>query len=239
MKLHRVGARLRIMASPDRPPLKSDLETRVQSLWEFESKRRAGSLFNGRFFSIDEISQDSITGVFVEYRWFIAQQRQPDLFERLRIRPLAVSGMVESTDGLIFGRRGNELTTDAGKWELAPSGGLDSDSCLPDHTVDYMRQFFSELSEEVGIEPDQITATSPLTLIEDEMTHVFDLAVAARTHLRTKEIHDAFLRMQREYSEIKLVEISALSSFVHDQSVSVVPTTLDVLRYRGFIEGHQ
>lgn len=239
MKLHRVSVRLRILANPDRPLLKSDLEARVQSLWEVESKRRAGSLFNGRLFSIDEFSRDSITGVFAEYRWFVAQKRQPDLFERLRIRPLAVSGIVESPDGLIFGRRGTELTTDAGKWELAPSGGIDSSSCLRDYTVDYAKQFLSEISEEVGIEQDQVAAIAPLVLIEDEATHVFDLAVTAHTQLRAKEIHEAFLRTQREYSEIKLVKISALSSFVHDRSISVVPITLELLRYRGFLEGHQ
>jgi hypothetical protein len=232
MHIHKIERRLCVVAKPYRPQLEPDLEALVQSLWEAERSDRAKALFNGALFSVDELAPERITGAFVDYRLFVAQRRQPDLFQRLCIRPLAVSGVIESPDGFIFGRRSSDLMTDGGKWELVPSGGLDPETCLHDCAVDYMEQFYKELAEETGITKAQISGAFPFVLVEDPTTHVFDLGIAAETPLLTTQINLAFNHSHREYSELRIVEASQLAGFYEEQGLDIVTTSAMLLRSR-------
>lgn len=230
MILHPVSPQLRVVARPDPPPLPDDLEKLVQDSWDAETKRRSGTLFNGRLFSVEDLGPDMIAGSFVEYRRFVAQLRLPDLFDRLRIRPLAVSGVIESPDGLIFGRRNPDLMTDGGKWELVPSGGVDPDTCLRNGHVDYMEQFYTELAEEVGIVRSQVYDSVPLTLVGDFATNVFDLAIAALTDLPTERILAAFGESPREHSQLKLVRLVRFSRFLAEAGSDIASVTTALVR---------
>jgi len=232
MQIHEIHRRLRVVARPYRPHLEPDLIAQVQSLWEAEREFRTKNLFNGRLFSIDELAPDRITGAFVEYRLLVAQRRRPDLFQSLCIRPLAVTGMIESPDGLIFGRRNFDLMSDGGKWELVPSGGLDPETCLHDCAVDYMEQFYEELADEVGIVKTQISGAVPFALVEDPTTHVFELGITGQTPLRTTQINLTFNQRHREYSELKIVEASHLAAFCEEQGPNIVAATAILLRHR-------
>jgi hypothetical protein len=236
MRIHEISPRVKVVATPGRLGLDADLELQVQAVWEAEAARRPTALFNGRIFSIEELAPAHIKGSFVEYRWLVAQRRRADLFERLRVRPLAVSGLIESPDGLIFGRRGPDLATATGEWELAPSGGLEPQSGLHCGTVNYMRQFYDELLEEVGIEKTHITDAMPFVVVEEPATHVFDLGIAARTDLRAAQIDEAFLRTRREYSEVKVVAGAETLHFVDEHSIDMVSISIALLRHRGFID---
>jgi hypothetical protein len=231
MRIQQVTAALEITAEPGRPSLDADVEASVQALWETELAQRGNALFNGKLFSIDKLGSDRIIGTFVEYRWFVAQHRRPALFKDLGVRPLAVSGMIESVDGLIFGKRNQSLATEGGKWELAPSGGLDIDACLHGCSVDYMAQFFQELEDEVGILPTQLSGAAPFVLIEDPATHVFDLGISAQTALSAAQIKLVFDQTAREYSELKFVEKSQLAIFQEQHGEAIVPLTITLLQY--------
>jgi hypothetical protein len=233
IQIHDVGRDLRIVARLGQSDLSTELEAEVQSAWDAEGKTRSGALFDGKIFSIDELAPDRITGVFVDYRLFVAQRRQPDLFSSLCVRPLAVSGMIESPDGLIFGLRNTDLTTDGEKWELVPSGGLDPDICLQNCTVDYMAQFYAELADEIGLSEAEISGAVPFALVEDSTTHVFDLGIVGQTSLRATHINLAFSQEHREYSELRLVEKSQLADFCAEQLANIVPATAMLLRHRG------
>jgi hypothetical protein len=231
MRIHHVTAALEITAQPSRPSLDADVEASVQALWETELAHQDSALFNGKLFSINKLGSDHIIGTFVEYRWFIAQRRRPELFKDLGVRPLAISGMIESVDGLIFGKRNQGLATAGGKWELAPSGGLDIDTCLHGCSVDYMAQFFRELEEEIGILPTQLSGAAPFVLIEDPATHVFDLGISAQTALAAPQIKLVFNQVAREYSELQFIKKSQLAILQGPYSEQVVPTTIALLRY--------
>jgi hypothetical protein len=140
--------------------------------------------------------------------------------------------MIESPDGFIFGLRNADLTTDGGKWELVPSGGLDPDICLHNCTVDYMAQFYAELAEEIGLTEAQISGAVPFALIEDPATHVFDLGIVGQTSLRAMHINLVFGQQHREYSELRLVEKTQLAAFCAGQLANMVPTTAMLLRHR-------
>jgi len=235
MKVHSIREPLQIVVATNPPRLDSDLESEVQALWEIETKRCHGALFNGNIFSVHQFESSRINGCFVEYRWLAAQRHRPNLFERLNVQPLAVSGIVESPDGIIFGRRDQQVSSDAGKWELVPSGGIDSGARGDHALVDYMRQFFDELSDEVGIDKSDIFDPVAFSMIEDSRTHVFDLGIRGRTNLRAAQINETFSRSSREYSNLKIVSRSAIQKFVHDDRDDIVPISIALLEVCGLL----
>ena len=108
------------------PVLSADVAERVDAIWRAELQERGDSLLDGQLFSIGEIKDGVILGWLSEYRLFLAQQREPCLFPALRVRPLAVTGYVVCDDGVIIGKRAENVTQDPGSWELLPSGGVDA-----------------------------------------------------------------------------------------------------------------
>jgi hypothetical protein len=234
METHELRLPLQIVAGSEPARLDIDLEAEVQAIWEMETER-SGTLFNGRIFNVDAFEPSKIRGFFVEYRWLVAQRHRPSLFERLKVRPLAVSGMIESLDGMIFGRRDQHVSSDVDKWELAPSGGVDARASVARGIVDYMYQFFDELTDEVGIDKADVLDPTAFTLIEDTKTHVFDLGIRARTNLRTAQIVATFMRSTREYSDLRVVPRSAIRQFVDSQGNHVAPVSIALLEACGLL----
>jgi len=230
MKIHKVGTQLQIVARSRPAPLDSDLEREVQVIWESETHGDR-TMFNGAIFNVTGIGRSEIQGYFVEYKWLAAQRHRPRLFDRLRVRPLGVSGMIESPDGVIFGRRGRHLGSEVEKWELAPSGGLDAGASCEHGIVDYMHQFLDELGDEIGLSESDILDAVAFTLVEDPESHVFDLGIRARTNLREAQIKEAFVRSTGEYSSLSVVSLDAIRRFV--DSHDVVPVSVALLETSG------
>jgi len=238
MKIHRIDQLLEVHAAYDASQLTAEIEAQVRAVWEAETESRGNTLFNGSVFSVTEWMPDTIRGTFIEYRRFLAQQRRPDLFRQLRICPLAVSGMIMSPGGLIFGRRSADLTTDTGRWELAPSGGINADVLTPSGAVDYMRQFLSELVEELGIQEFQIARAKPIGLIEHEATHVFDIVISGNVSLDLHQLDAAFHGASGEYSELKLVPAADLQRFLTTHNGDVIPESVALLAHFGLATFH-
>lgn len=234
MILHPLTPNLSIEVLAQKLCLPRDLEAKVDALWNAQVRERGTAVFNGKIFSVKERTSSRITGIVLEYRLLAAQQRCPELFTSLQVRPLGVSGVIESPDGFIFGRRGSDLAILSGQWELAPSGGIDPDVCMHNNHVDYLRQVQVELEEETGIDPDKVAELTPSVLVEDRQTHVLDLVVTARTRLLSSDIQAAFATAGREYSELSVVAKSAIPQFLAEQAPNVVSTTAPILRFLGF-----
>lgn len=233
MILHPLNRNLSVEAVAQYPDLPQDLKAKVDALWEAEVCQRGAAIFNGKIFSVNERTSGRIAGMVVEYRLLAAQRRCPELFSSLQVRPLGVSGVIESPDGLIFGRRSSDLAMLSGQWELAPSGGIDPDACMSNNHIDYLRQFQIELEEETGIASEHVVGLTPCILVEDQQTHVLDLVVAAHTRLLSPAIQAAFATAGREYSELSVVSRSTVSRFVAEQSPDVVSTTAPILQFLG------
>src|ERR1700733_13935178 len=78
------------------------VQSEVEQLWQAEQQRSGKPLTNGRILSAVEISPQRILGRVAEYRHLIAQRARPELFDVLRVRPVAVSGVLECADGLVL-----------------------------------------------------------------------------------------------------------------------------------------
>ena len=234
MRVHRLHTHFQVVANAHAAPLAADLDDEVENLWLAEMKSREG-LFNGQLLSVDSFEPERIAGTFVEYRRLVAQRLQPRLFASLRIRPLAVSGIVVAPDGLLFGRRSLSMASSGGLWELAPSGGLDPETSLRNGIVDYMAQFYAESAEEVGIERSRFRVARPILIIEGDEPSTFDIVIHAHVDLSIAEVADRFGQVRGEYSDFKIVPESAMREFIDESRPQIDPTTLAALEACDYI----
>lgn len=212
--------------------LPSDLEVEVELLWQAEQARRGKALFNGKIFSAVEITPDTILGRIVEYRHLIAQRAKPELFDVLNVRPVAVSGLFECANGVVFGRRSGAMTQDAGLWELCPSGGLDTSKTAAGGKMDYRAQILTELSEEIGISHDDVTEIRPFCLVDDLDSHVIDIGIALTSRLSSDEVlatHRA--AATKEYDELLIVPHDEVAQFVEGKRGQLVVVSAALLEH--------
>jgi hypothetical protein len=206
------------------PKLSPDLENEVDRLWLIEQKKRGKSLFNGSIMSAHTVSEAGIDGYIVEYRYLIAQLAQPDLFSVLQVRPVAVSGLFECADGIVFGCRAGTLTQDAGLWELVPSGGIDASKIKYDKiqqttvNVDFISQILTELHQEIGVKSAFISSINPFCLVDDTDSHVLDIGIAIESPLSYHEILMAHRGIAtKEYENLRLIPRSEIGRYIKDE----------------------
>ena len=203
--------------------LPASVEAEVECIWQAEQKRRGKALFNGRILSALEVTPQTISGRAVEYRHLIAQRARPELYNVLQVRPVAVSGLFECAEGIVFGRRADTMTQDAGLWELVPSGGIDVSKVAYGEEVDYRAKILTELNEEIGLSSDFVSNVSPFCLVDDLDSHVLDIGIAIASPLSA----DAVLRIHRaaaskEYEELRVVPLTEVGGFMQVEASQLV-----------------
>jgi hypothetical protein len=214
------------MVLHDRFVVSGSVECEIERLWKMEQQRRAKPLVNGNILSAVSVSPLRILGRIAEYRHFIAQRARPELFEELRIRPVAVSGLLECADGLVFGRRAEGVTQEPRSWELVPSGGIDPNGLTATEGTGYLSQLLKELREEIGVESDSVSKTTPFCLVDDPDTHVLDIGVAMLSSLSGRTLHDLHRDTgSTEYGEIRVVPIAQIEAFIGNASLQLVPVS--------------
>jgi hypothetical protein len=227
--VHDLSPNVEVVALGEASSLPASLEAEVAVLWERERAKRPDGLFDGRIFSVAALARERISGCFVPYRRLIAQRARPGLFAGLRIRPLAVSGLLAGADGVVFGRRAVGVTDDAGRWELVPSGGITPDCVDGAGAVDLRRQILAELAEEVGLDSADVAVSAPFGAFEDGDSHVVDIALELATPLPGDRIRASHARRGGpEYSEVAVVANSAIPGFVaaHEGQLAAVSRAL-------------
>ncbi|PWR25130.1 NUDIX hydrolase [Zavarzinia aquatilis] len=200
-------------APPDPPRAALD---RVAAIWQAEKARRGDALFDGRLFSIRTLAPGLITGWLAPYSWYVAQRRDAALAAALDIRPLGVTGIMICDDGIVLGRRGGGVETDAGLWELAPSGGVDGEFRTGDGSLDLGAQLLNELVEETGLPAALATAPPrPVALAEDGESGITDVGLLLRIACDAAAVRAAFAPLAgQEYAELAVVPRDALGAFM-------------------------
>lgn len=200
-------------AAPPNPPPAA--LARVAAIWQAEKARRGDALFDGRLFSIRTLTPGLITGWLAPYSWYVAQRRDKTLAAALDIRPLGVTGIMICDDGIVFGRRGGGVETDAGLWELAPSGGVDGEFRTADGAIDLGAQLLNELVEETGLPATLAEATPrPVALAEDGDSGITDVGLLLRIACGAETVRAAFAPLAgQEYAELAVVPRDALDGF--------------------------
>ncbi len=204
--IHDFSPATRIRVPPAPLALPAAVEREVERLWQAEQQSRGKPLFDGPIVSVVAISPEQVDARLASYRHLVAQRALPGLFEVLRIRPLAVSGVLACPEGLVVGKRAAMVTQDAGAWELVPSGGIDPGVALSGEVVNPVAQLLAELYEEVGIAASSVYGTAPFCLVEDQESHVLDIGIALSTTLAIAQIVELHGHCgSAEYEEVRAV----------------------------------
>ena len=207
------------------------LESEVEMLWRAEQERRGESLFNGNILSAVEITQAGILGRVAEYRHLVAQRARPQLFDYLQVRPVAVSGLLQCADGIVFGRRARTVTQHPGLWELVPSGGLDTSKVSESGVIDYRAQLLTELLEELGINANSVSSIRPFSLVEDSGSHVIDIGIALASQLSAAQVLRAHREAKtKEYAELRVLSVDEVDCFVRFEASQLVGVSTVLIR---------
>ena len=234
--VHPLAAGITAMVVEKPPPLTPALIAEIEAHWLAAQAASGGALFNGTVFSVDMITGACLSGHMTEYRRVLAQFRDPGLFDILKLRPLAVCGVLVSPDGVVLGRRHGGAVYQSGMWQTPPAGNVDGRAVRPDGEIDFLGQLFAELREEIGLSRDTITATRPLALVEHAQTHVLDLGFELSTRLGAGAIIAAHAGAGNdEYERLRLVAVADLPGFLARVGPEMVPSVPILLHAAGLI----
>jgi hypothetical protein len=222
---------VRVLLGASPPAVPPDEFERVEEIWRNEKVRRGDALFNGQLFSVQYACSSSIIGCLAEYKFFLAQRRDPSLWRALCIRPLAVQGVLLCADGVVFGLRADHVEQDAGQWELVPSGAIDGSTRKPDGSIDLVQHVLVELVEETGI--GAVEMKSPpraFAMVNDADTHVSDVGFILRTSLSKVDVMIAFASLEnREYVALEIIPIAQLAEFIKSRGQTLTRVSSEFL----------
>ncbi|MGK5595065.1 MAG: hypothetical protein ACSNEK_06885 [Parachlamydiaceae bacterium] len=203
--------------------LSDDVEEHIERIWRNELVNR--NLFNGSLLSALAYNKDQLTGIFVPYKYFIAQLRDPSLKPILNITPVSISGMTLFEDHVIFAKRSSYVTQLPHCYELAPSGSIDNEF-LEGNQINLVEQIKKELFEEVGIEPKRVKTIKFFALIYDEAVQSIDLCAEIKVLPYSLNSHSW------EYSQVITIPKNELVEFTTLSEVKFVPLSLLMLEQR-------
>ncbi|MBV9813950.1 MAG: hypothetical protein JO326_14475 [Acetobacteraceae bacterium] len=235
--VHDVAPDLALRVERAAPALSPGLGREVERLWQAAQRRAEGALFNGRVFSADAIAPDLLRGHWTEFRRLVAQMDRPDLFADLRLRSVAINGVTQGPDGIVWGRRPARAIYQPGLWQSAPAGSIDPGAAGPDGTIDIARQVQTELAEELGIAAGEAEIGPPLALVEHAGSHVCDLGVPVRVALGEAEIRRRHRAApDKEYPALRIVPPAAIAAFVRAERAAMAPQALVFLARLGLLK---
>jgi hypothetical protein len=238
LNVHLLQSEPRVTLGAAAPTIGPDIEARVDEIWQREKELRSHDLHNGRLFSVGYCDATTIVGWMSEYRYFLAQRREPSLHAALKIKPLAVTGILSCPDGVLFGRRSARSEMEAGCWELVPSGGVNDAAVGPAGQVSLEQYILIELEEETGVGASELSAHSrAVALVEDPQSHVTDVGIMLATAFSAAQIQRRFAALEnREYSELEIVAPAEVRAFRRNRADSlgaVSAALLDTLMQPG------
>jgi hypothetical protein len=198
-------------------PLTQSVQQRVDLAWK-QACVEDSTLFDGGVFSHHRLEEDAdgwvklIEGRVVPYSWYVACRVDRALGEELGLWVMGVSGLLLCPDGAVVGRRSTTVSG-AGQIELAPAGTIGR-SDVTDGMIDVRRCILSELDEELGLKPEDLSSQPlPFALIEDDTIRVADVALQMSTPLGFAQIaliHEK--HSGREYDQLSLAGASTFES---------------------------
>jgi 8-oxo-dGTP pyrophosphatase MutT (NUDIX family) len=219
-----------VVLQESRKELSTAIEKEITGIWEVEKEAAGARLFNGLLFSVEQLTADTVSGRLVEYRIYLAQLRRPELYSELRVRPLAVTGLLHNREGLFFGLRHSGLAQQPDCWELIPAGGIDATTLTEDARVQPHEQLLCELEEEVGLKRAEVEKPRLVCFSEDLDSHIFELVWDLAAVLDTKSIVAAQGGLGHpEHAKILCVPWRDLNDFLADGQRPIVSGNRDLL----------
>ncbi len=167
---------------------------------------------------------------FVDYKYFLAQLRDPNFEPVLELRTVAVSGITTVIDKVLMGKRTETVLNYPSCYELVPSGGIDPGSMV-DNKIDLSKQFEVELFEETGISATEVKEIRPLALIYDESKKMYDICAEIIVNY---SVLKEFLDPSDEYEDLAWVAKQEVPRVMKRHKNQFVPLSLFLLEMLQF-----
>ncbi len=216
LRIKNLSPSFQIMQS-DKLKFSSNLQSRVDELWQAALSNMDSRLFNGLIFSAKEVTPEAIIGSFVEYKYLIAQHLDPRLKFDLNIQPVSLLGFLTCQDGVLFGKRQNWVATRANEWGFLPSEYISADTFSHDGSIDYVKAFLIALKNEINIDAHFLNDLGHLAIVEEKTVseNHFSVVMNADIALSSFAIkHAHLMAAQDEYEQIKACPIEQLNDFL-------------------------
>lgn len=212
----------------------SDVEEAIiDQLWN-EAQNQNPSLFNGKMLSFVSFIDGKLKGCFVDYKYYWAQLKSPKLKSVLKIKPIAISCSCTCQNKILLGKRSREVTGSPGCYELIPSGGISID-CLQQGKIDLRKQALIELEEEAFISEKNVESCTPIALIKDIHTDLFEIYIEIKLYEKNG-LEKLPSYSNNEYSIIQWIQVPELLDLIKKEKENFVPFSLFLvnmmLRYK-------
>lgn len=196
--------------------LPRDIIERIDDIWHAALPERYSGLFNGVIFCAQSIERNRISVFRAEYKQYFAQITDPLFLGDINLQPLACSGVLTCTDGIIVGKRASTVALDPNLWELAPAGTFD-EKCVNDGTLDATTLLLNEAEEELGIPKKLLQVGEVLAVVQEQKTQAIDLMVRAHVPITEADVQKYFENSPcPEYSQVRVIQPSGISNFVEN-----------------------
>jgi 8-oxo-dGTP pyrophosphatase MutT (NUDIX family) len=206
-----------------------EIDAQIETIWREELLRRP-NVTNGQILCASHVDRGVVTGRFVEYRVFVARERDSKLERFVPIEPVGVSGVVVLAGGrVVVGKRAMHMTQHPGAWELVPSGGIDG-PLAPHGRIDPLAALLRELDEELGVSTDRVKEARPLGLLRDRRDRGYDICFELLIDADADDLEFAL----GEYAEFRVVEVAEAAALLtaEESSVPVSRVLIELLRFR-------
>ena len=186
-------------------------------------------LFDGASLCCTAINAQEIVCAIVPYRFLFAQNRDQRVRTELNLVSLAVSGVLQVQEHLIYGRRSANVTDYPQALELVPSGSVDSANCEGTH-VNYKQQLLTELKEEIGYYLQETSLVSPFLLVIDEQNAVCDICcnINLKETVTVEDVTKNF--SASEYSKLYASSLAHIETLMNKGGDIWVPTSEFIIK---------
>lgn len=189
-------------------------------------------LFNGRILAFLETdaTRQTLTARVESYKRMATQTIDGDAMTQLGVTGIVTAPGAHGSRRVLLGKRSADTHVYPGRWELAPSGGVDAPAIGVTRLSidDIRRQVERELVEETGVEPGGLTMV-PVALCRDPGAPSMD--VVFRIDLdRLPARHATW-----EFDELVWFEIDRLGPALADRGVEPTDPSAALLRWLGWL----
>lgn len=217
---------MQVIKKPALSNLSEDIQEDIENIWQRESKIPGRYLFNGKILSLVNLEKDKLICEFVEYKYYLAQLRDPSLERFLNIKTVCVSAITLAGNRVLVGHRARSLTVHPGLYELAPSGGIDP-TALENGKIDLIKQYMVELEEETGILKDHVKKVNPFALLYEPTMRCYE--ICAEIHIDPNHT-DVSKGTHEEYDELFWLPMQDVPKFIINYRDRIVPLSLWLLK---------